>query len=421
MVIHMFKSTQPSQDGASETTPTQQDAAPTDAPQTDRLTQKALHTPRLLRQTDIIHLQRSLGNQAVQRLLAKPHSPTAQREIVSSKYAAADKAVVEDYAKKVSDVVEKVFFAVGATPLLGEWATLDGYTELWVDKLSRWIKDGTKPELMAASFGYVIESIATGPLLPPAPSGMNIVKQAARGGTRPDLVLTKGGADVAWLDLTAKKSAGHIFNKEGGWQQTGNYAEIAYPSVEDSDLLTLKANAEKNASGKFTIEGIDMEAAKEAMKAAKEALAAKRLAWRVIVTNWLVKVPNLRRDPILQSKKRRDYTMAILKEKLGLSSITPNQTVSILAAVYLDQKTYGFDNSDIFTTLSAGTGLSILQEHDPSEKKEAVSTLIEELDVEKPEEGALAEVVTDASKGGGGKAPKEKVHSKGRRGKPYTV
>jgi hypothetical protein len=172
MVIHMFKSTQPSQDGAPETTPTQQDAAPTDAPQTDRLTQKALHTPRLLRQTDIIHLQRSLGNQAVQRLLATQYVPTVRREIVSSKYAAADKAVVEDYAKKVSDVVEKVFFAVGATPLLGEWATLDGYTELWVDKLSRWIKDGTKPELMAASFGYVIESIATGPLLPPAPSAL---------------------------------------------------------------------------------------------------------------------------------------------------------------------------------------------------------------------------------------------------------
>jgi hypothetical protein len=142
-------------------------------------------------------------------------------------------------------------FAV-SVPSLGAYASLDGRTELWVEKWQQHLA-GKAPKLMAAAFGYVIESLVTdtrSEFCPKAPSSCSVLPQMTSGGTRPDLVLVlrNGSTQVAWLDLTASGSADHIFAKEGWAKKISNFAEVTYPSLDLGTLALMKQNKDNKGA-----------------------------------------------------------------------------------------------------------------------------------------------------------------------------
>lgn len=171
----------------------------------------------------------------------------AQRAIENATMPEADDghaaAVKEFFATCDSKTDDAYRFAV-SVPSLGPYAGLDGYTKLWLEKWQAYL-DGQGVNLLAASFGYVVESLVSkraSEFFVGAPAGYTVATQVARGGTRPDLVLMKDGQHVAWLDLTAANSANHIFDKEDWAKHIHNYCEVTYPSIDNATLQIMKAN-----------------------------------------------------------------------------------------------------------------------------------------------------------------------------------
>lgn len=350
-------------------------------------------------------LQRRLGNEAIGQLVggqatasqtannslqaivnrpivtANGQPPAIQRDIPKYRYETGeDKQTTEDgkateeYANKLNVEVQKAWAAVQAGPLLGSEWNIDGHTQLWIDKMTDFAKTGEDPGGLHTTFGYVVESLVSGPLKPEAPAGYQVVTQGARGGTRPDFILRKGFQDVGWLDLTASKSKGHIFDKAGGWEQVPSIAEITYPSIEQEQIQAMKGKVKYNKesdsyeSAKLSFEGIDPNEMKKRIAEAKAALEAKKANWKNSFTSWLLPAATLKADPIFRDERRRAKTKTILKANLKLAehpeleeaALSDKVVTAMLAALGLRPQTYGFVDS-----VSVTTGLSYLQELDP--------------------------------------------------------
>lgn len=306
--------------------------------------------------------RRQAAWQAIQRRLAQP---LIQRDIPNKQYKGTHAGIVSNYANGLDTAVQKAWAAVQKAPLLGSLASYDGHTQLWAEKMEEFDNSGKDPGGLHTSFGYVIESLATGPLKPDAPPGYSVVLQGSRGGTRPDLILRHNQQDVAWLDITASNSANHIFDKEGGWRQVASYAEITYPSVDASDLLKMK---NKVASTQDDELALDLNPGKilAEKRAAQLELERKRNEWQRIGQAWLnqVKKISLTKWPNADAKRAK-LTKEILQEKLGLDeALDGRTTASILSAMRLNPRTFGFNTG---FSVSTATGLSMLQDNDPSE------------------------------------------------------
>lgn len=237
--------------------------------------------PARLNRETLAHLQHAAGNRAISSLLDDRRSTctVAQRAIENESFSegigAEEKANVQAFFTAFNIAVDAAYKYVISVPSLGAWVDLNGYTQRWGEKWADFLSGG-RPKLMAAAFGYVIESLVSGDtdFRPGPPPGCTVFTQVTSGGTRPDLVLRlkKGGHDLAWLDLTASGSVDHIYDKEGWGKKVGNFAEVTYPSLDPGALAFMVQN--KDNTGALSKE--DFEKRK---KVAQEAYAQRKRHW----------------------------------------------------------------------------------------------------------------------------------------------
>ena len=107
------------------------------------------------------------------------------------------------------------------------------------------------PPFTHARFGYAIEEIVNQNLADEI-EGLTVDQQVTVGSTRPDVVVSIGRKQIAWLDITANNSTGHIFGKDGaGWRTRLFVAEILYKSLNLSEILEASSNSLFKALGGY--------------------------------------------------------------------------------------------------------------------------------------------------------------------------
>lgn len=270
---------------------------------------------------------------------------TIQREVENAKYDKtneANSALARTFFDAYDVAVQKAYRFVITVPSLGAYAGVDGRTALW----SRLWGDhlaGKRPKLLAASFGYVIESLVTfsPDFRPTPPGGCSVLPQFVSGGTRPDLVLTltKGGKQVAWLDLTASESADHIFEKEDWSSKIAIYAEVTYPSLTLAAMALMKQN--KDNKGALSVEEFQ-----KRQLAAQQEYEKKKTFW--IETGKNFRVSTLKPKQIIGSltwetspEKGRAFIVAKLQEYFE-TPIDIKLVPSILIAMGVNPVTWQF-------------------------------------------------------------------------------
>ncbi|OCX51677.1 hypothetical protein BEL04_16805 [Mucilaginibacter sp. PPCGB 2223] len=290
-----------------------------------------------------------------------------QREVVNKKNDGTELgAVAEEFFNHVNELAQNAYkFAVNA-PGLGPYAGLDGYTELWKEKWDMHLA-GLPVPLMAATFGYVVESLVSnvlGPFRPTPPGGYTIYYQVVVGGTRPDLVLRKSdtGEDVAWIDLTAAESGGHIFDKDNWDKKVPRYAEVVYPSLSPGTLMLMRANRDNVSAG------LTQEEFEEQKKQVEEAYALKKAQWMEMGKNYQYGVlkNQIPAAPMLL-EIRPDLKQNFIKDRLqqdfGVEEINIGLIPSILSAMGVLSGPWGFG---LGTSSSRAAGEVWLTEHDPA-------------------------------------------------------
>lgn len=365
--------------------------------------------PTHLNRGTVAHLQQAAGNQAISGLLAHPRasSTAVQRDIENQSFGkgidAADREKAEAFFKAFDDAVNVAYKYVISVPSLGALVALDGHTKLWSLKWAEFLSGG-RPKLMAATFGYVIESLVSGntEYRPGPPAGCTVVPQFVSGGTRPDLVLTlrKGGRQIAWLDLTASGSVDHIYDKDGWEQKIGIFAEVTYPSLDPGTLAFMVQN--KDNKGVLTKEEFE-----ERQEKARAAYLVRKRHWvnmgkeRYSVGKHkraLAKIGSLiiQLDPSRKQAVIKDA----LKKDFG-TSIDEKMIPSILRAMMVSPGTWGFD-----------TGFS------ESERAGEAWLVDNDTTLPSPEEPEdRADVAAEDRRPGGGRMKKE--HRKVRARDPY--
>jgi hypothetical protein len=280
---------------------------------------------------------------------ASAEAPAVQRGIENATYDtknAANAALAKAFFAAYEAAAQKAYAFAVSVPSLGAYAALDGRTELWVKKWQEHLTGGT-PKLMAAAFGYVIESLVSdsrSEFCPKAPDGCSVLPQVTSGGTRPDLVLAlkSGSAQVAWLDLTASDSADHIFAKEGWAKKIDNFAEVTYPSLDLATLALMK----QNKDNKGTLSPEEFEKRKAAAQA--EYLRLKQ-HWRTVGQKFTITAlkDELRANGLSKEMIGLDPTRGqdFIREKLNkeFSTTLDNKLVpSILEAMGVGAGPWGY-------------------------------------------------------------------------------
>jgi hypothetical protein len=196
----------------------------------------------------ILALQQSAGNRAVARMVAQRPVTAPVRMLLRERddYDNQGAAVVPSQVAAgyvamlrvaVDSAVTTAHETLIANPLNPALATVNGYTRRWLDVCRIFLTDRSQAEFLHTTFGYAIESLACMQLTDAPPPGVELVLQATRGATRPDIVVKENGADIAWLDITSNASYGHIFKKQGGgWRRVPYVSEVFYPALDPNSL-----------------------------------------------------------------------------------------------------------------------------------------------------------------------------------------
>ncbi len=181
----------------------------------------------------------SNGSGTVQRTVAIAHNNAKNNTEMDNK-------AVADFNQLLDDMVTKARAYILSGPLLGGESSLgglDGYTRCWTRHITKYAgsRSDKNREMLSANFGYAVESVACAFLQGRTGNkwrGHEIRLQDSKLGTRPDIVLHKGGRDVAWLDITASGSKGHIDSKQNWYSNAScDYAvEVTYRSVGKTDF-----------------------------------------------------------------------------------------------------------------------------------------------------------------------------------------
>ena len=335
---------------------------------------------RLARSGQLPAIGRSLvgageGNQAIQRRLgggvlrATPLLTPVQRDIENETYTTTDEdtiALAKSFFSAFNSAVKTAHEYAITVPSLGAYAALNGYTRLWLEKWTDFLAN-KQPKLMAATFGYVIESLvseADAPFRPTAPTGCSVTPQVPVGSTRPDLVLAlkKGGTPVAWLDLTASGSVDHIFDKDNWSSKIGIFAEVSYPSLDPGTLSFMKEN--KDNTGTLTKEEFE----KRRKKAQEDYLIRKAYWWKIgeqfQYSQLSKKVGVSREVQQLSPEIPRSYIRQKLQTYFKLDMPIEEKLVpSILFALGVDPVRWGYS---LGYASSERAGESWLVDNDPS-------------------------------------------------------
>lgn len=330
-------------------------STPVSAPPAQAVHRRQPQPTRLNRGT-VAYLQRAAGNQAIKGLLAHPpaSSTAVQRDVENQSFKkgidAADKERVEAFFAAFNDAVKVAYEYVISVPSLGAWVGLDGHTK----------------KLMAATFGYVIESLVSGDTeyRPSAPAGCTVLPQVVSGGTRPDLVLSlkQGARQIAWLDLTASGSVDHIYDKDNWDQKIGTFAEVTYPSLDPGTLAFMMQN--KDNKGVLTKEEFE-----ERQKKARAAYIIRKRHWvnmgkekysvgkhkRALakIGSMNIQLNPSRKQPVIKDALQKDFRTTIDNKMIP----------SILRAMGMSPGTWGFDTG---YSESERAGEAWLVDNDPT-------------------------------------------------------
>lgn len=246
---------------------------------------------------------------------------------------------IDAYVRALTVAVDKAYQYVLHNPLLGPYATLDGHTRHWIELWNIYLKT-QKTQLMAAEFGYVIESLVSNDLSEfsaQKPADLGVVTQFSKGATRPDMVLMDRDEEVAWIDFTASASAEHIFKQKVGWAKIRNIAEIAYPTTSISIIGTLDPDPT----------GFDPHAIYREIHFQKYYVEQVNKALEELGKEIFAQKKAPRADPVLKDKKRKEWTRDILKKSLPFkgADLSDEAITLILAGMGLVPSTYGFRGS----------------------------------------------------------------------------
>jgi hypothetical protein len=178
---------------------------------------------------------------------AAPQGGPIQRKVIPYT-TSANKEEIDYYSEAASSVADEVNrLTKKAREYALDWPN---YLESGNAKLKLWAKtaqeyfDNPKqsPDFIHARFGYAIEEIVNLTLARNI-NGLTVDLQVTAGNTRPDIVLFDGKKQVAWLDITAEESEGHILDKQGaGWSTRPYVAEILYKSLQLTEVLAVSQN-----------------------------------------------------------------------------------------------------------------------------------------------------------------------------------
>ena len=271
-----------------------------------------------------------------------------QRDIENDTYNDDDTdniELAEKFFELYNGATKKAYNFVVTVPSLGGYAKLDGQTALWSRKWAEHLAN-QRPQLLAATFGYVIESLVSNAMsefYPGSLSGCTVLPQVVVGGTRPDLVLVKGGKHIAWLDLTAEASADHIFDKDGWDNKVANFAEVTYPSLDLATLALMKQNKDNTGA-------ISEEEFEKRKKKANEEYRKRKRHWMEIgdqfayrnlsgeLTNvYGFKKSDLQLQPEILRNYIKDKLEAYFKQPIDMKLVP-----SILLAMFVGSTSWGF-------------------------------------------------------------------------------
>lgn len=257
-------------------------------------------------------------------------NPVIQRAVYEHKDTTGNKDM-KAIAKQLSDKVDFAKSIVDSNPLLTGVTNNDtGYLGTWVTTFNQFLTEGTVPSFFYARYGYAIETIATHLFSQVALSPYTVSSQVTAGATRPDFVVSKDGAELAWLDITSTASKDHIKKKQGsGWSTKPYVAEILYNMPAPSDFLN-------TAKKGLTAEQL------AALSAADETAAAEELAYvngrdsmSISITN-AIDAAVAEKGEALSKKQTQEAIRKgcdeLLEGTLG-GKVTPKQTQSILTAI----------------------------------------------------------------------------------------
>lgn len=230
----------------------------------------------------------SVGSTA-QRILAasalEASSAPVQRTVEHANITTpASAALVNKFFSDYDAAVQRAYRFIVNVPSLHGAAALDGHTAGWVLSWNNYL-GSLQTSTLAARFGYAIESLvcdANSPLAGPRSiSGHNVAFQVPAGGTRPDLaLLAANGSSIAWLDITASQSGGHIFLKDNWAAKVANFAETTYPSLDPATLSLMRQN-KANQNVNITPELLERRKAAAAVEYAKN-----KAYWRGLGNAW---------------------------------------------------------------------------------------------------------------------------------------
>lgn len=159
------------------------------------------------------------------------------------------KSAVESYASSLSNAVEEARSMI-ATKYFIHVPAVDGYMENFLDNFNKDTNKFIDGAAVPRQAGYWIESYVT-KIARPSASGLDVLLQAKRGNSRPDVILQFKGNDIAWLDITSTVSEGHIYDKNSsGWNTTPYVTEVTYDGLKviDLDLVSVPDAKSKDLS-----------------------------------------------------------------------------------------------------------------------------------------------------------------------------
>ncbi|ARU63670.1 hypothetical protein CBW65_23600 [Tumebacillus avium] len=315
----------------------------------------------------ILQMQKAFGNRAtMQYLQSRSTAKPIQRDLESEEYNTDNEDNIKSaktFFANYNTAVQRAYEYVLSVPSLGAYANLDGYTQLWITKWNKYLNN-EKVDLMAATFGYVIESLVStdgSTFVPSPPANCTVLTQVTYGGTRPDLVLrpTTGGGDIAWLDLTASNSAEHIYDKEGWRDKVEIFAEATYPSLNPGSLSFMKQN-------KDNLGTLDQEEVKKRLAIAQEAYRVRKAEWLELGQNFTYttlkdEVAKVKPLPVqkLDARVRQNFIHQHLMEYFG-AELGIKMVPSVLTALGVDPKGWHFTTG---FSVSESAGESWLVDH----------------------------------------------------------
>lgn len=303
----------------------------------------------------LLDLQRTAGNAAVQRAIENATYHTDDPDRISA---------AQQFFAMVDARAQEAFQYVLATPSLGALVALDGRTALWAKLWTGYLATGDTQGL-AAAFGYVIETLVSNPSSPyyaQASDGYAILPQVAKGGTRPDLVLVKDGEQIAWVDLTASDSGGHIFAKDSWDRHIPIYAEVTYPSLKPEHRKIMSDNRDNTGA-------ISEEELNARLVAARERYERLRAYWKAVgaelrFSKWKAQVREMEGLSTyemleVQPQRKVPYILDLLKNRFGITDLDADTAANILVALQVDPMPWGLLGSS-----SVGAGEAWLMAND---------------------------------------------------------